>query len=140
MPLPVWSPVPSREGGVWSQEGGGARLGMGCLVPGGVCKYSTPSPCEQTNMCKNITFPQLRLRTVKIPDKTPKASFTINYCKSTIANKRILWKSSVTNIHTDLQQDQRNVSLSQALSGNRVFVIVNACVVVCADTTLLYFL
>ena len=40
---------------------GRLRVGVGCL-PGDVC---TP-PCEQNHrLCKNITFPQLRLRTVK---------------------------------------------------------------------------
>ena len=47
-------------------------LRRGCL-PGGVCpggvfaKGVYASSCGQTDTCENITFPQLLLRTVKIP-------------------------------------------------------------------------
>ena len=74
MSLPVWSHVPStgmsgpkgwgclvlKGGHVWSQGGGGG------LVRGvwsqGVWYYPA---CEQTNMCKNITLSQRRLRVVR---------------------------------------------------------------------------
>ena len=54
MLLPVWSHIPSGEGGVWSGGGYG----------------NTPYPVNRmTDRCKNITFPQLHLRAVKISNK-----------------------------------------------------------------------
>ena len=47
--------VPGR---IWS---GPSRV-PGGTVPGGAAGYGpTPSPREQTDTCKNVTFPQLRL-------------------------------------------------------------------------------
>ena len=31
-------------------------------LPHGIVGSKTPHPCEQTDACENITFPQLRLR------------------------------------------------------------------------------
>ena len=60
MSLLVWSHVLSR--------GTGARGGLvlGGLVLMGGMVLPAPHPREQTDTCKNITFPQLRLRAVTI--------------------------------------------------------------------------
>ena len=63
--------------------------GVPCLVSGG--PYSevqstminghmgTPSPCEQTNLIQNITFPQLGWRSVKISFATPQEKPTKDF-------------------------------------------------------------
>ena len=55
------------------------RLPRGFLPVG-----CTPPPCGQTDTCKNITFPQQLLRTVKIPVNPPKLIY-FNNAKSVIS-------------------------------------------------------
>ena len=47
-----------------SLSDGGSLFKTGVSVQSGLCQGDPPSPCEQTNRCKNSTFPQLRLRPV----------------------------------------------------------------------------
>ena len=70
-----------------AQEG---YLPWGCLGGGGVClpddwclsrgclprRGCIPPPSEQTDTCKNVTFPQLLLRTVKM-DKNSSLSSSV---------------------------------------------------------------
>ena len=46
-----------------------------CMAQGGVRGSShAQTPCEQTDTCKNVTFPQLRLQAVKIRNENLKMS------------------------------------------------------------------
>ena len=38
----------------------------GVYMEGGIVGSQTPSPCDQTNTCENITFPLLGMRALKI--------------------------------------------------------------------------
>ena len=54
------------EGEGWYQVagGGGCRYSVvRCIMGNG--HMGSPTPCEQTDTCGKITFPQLRLRAVK---------------------------------------------------------------------------
>ena len=70
----------SVRGGLWRETSSGGRFPPGGRPPKGTCDiipplertgdqlagrkwhHIPPSPCEQTNRCKNITFPQLLWR------------------------------------------------------------------------------
>ena len=50
---------------IWGVSGPGAWSGgVSCLGAGGL---EPPPPCEQTDMCTNITFPQLRFKKHYLP-------------------------------------------------------------------------
>ena len=57
----------------WVCQGGG-YIQNGWVCPGGMTypmmQVMLPPPCEQTDACENITFPQLPLRAVKYDHRT----------------------------------------------------------------------
>ena len=58
------------------------RRGRGaCLERGPVSKHAPPHLCEQTDTYENITFPQFRLRAVKMPTLMPGSSTPITVHK-----------------------------------------------------------